>query len=92
MPVYDEKYIKTKVREFNGIIKVNFLGTEVPREGVHYTHIACITIDSVIRIEQINYPLVYPLKECKHKIKKVKKAKFIGVELDSNPSSDSEWL
>ena len=25
MPVYDEKYIKAKVREFNGVIKTNFL-------------------------------------------------------------------
>ena len=28
MPVYDEKYIKAKVREFNGAIKTNFLGGE----------------------------------------------------------------
>ena len=26
MPVYDEKYIKVKVREFNSAIKTNFLG------------------------------------------------------------------
>ena len=25
MPVYDEKYIKAKVREFDGVIKTNFL-------------------------------------------------------------------
>ena len=25
MPVYDEKYRKVKVREFNGVIKTNFL-------------------------------------------------------------------
>ena len=23
MPIYDEKFIKTKVREFNGVIKTN---------------------------------------------------------------------
>ena len=34
MPVYDEKCIKAKVREFNGVIKTNILGEEVPREGV----------------------------------------------------------
>ena len=27
VPVYDEKYIKAKVREFNGVIKTNFLIT-----------------------------------------------------------------
>ena len=26
MPVYDEKLIKAKVREFNGVVKTNFLG------------------------------------------------------------------
>ena len=31
MPVYDEKYIKAKVGEFNGVIKTNFLGCEVPK-------------------------------------------------------------
>ena len=41
MPVYDEKYIKAKVREFNGVIKTNFLGDEIPKENVHYACIAC---------------------------------------------------
>ena len=36
MPVYDEKYIKAKVREFNGMIKTNFLGDKVPKETMHY--------------------------------------------------------
>ena len=52
MPVYDEKYIKAKVREFNGVIKTNFLGDEIPKESMHYTCIACITIDSVKRMEK----------------------------------------
>ena len=52
MPVYDEKHIKAKVREFNGVIKTNFLGDEIPKEDMHYTCIACITIDSVMRMEK----------------------------------------
>ena len=35
IPVYDEKYVKTKVREFNGVIKTNFLGDGVPKENEH---------------------------------------------------------
>ena len=31
MPDYDEKYIKAKVREFNGAIKTNFLGDKVSK-------------------------------------------------------------
>ena len=82
MPVYDEKYIKAKVREFNGVIKTNFLGDEVPKENEHYTCIACITIDSVMRMEKKNYPQVY-LEECKYKIKKTKMTNFIKAELES---------
>ena len=51
-PVYDEKYIKAKVREFNGVIKTNFLSDEVPKENKHYTCIICITIDSVMRMKK----------------------------------------
>ena len=81
MPVHDKKYIKAKVREFNGVIKTNLLGDEIPKESVHYTCIPCITIDSVMRIEKKNYPQVY-LEECKYKIKKPKMSKFIDTELD----------
>ena len=49
VPVYDEKYIKAKVREFNGVIKTNSLGHEIPKENVYYACIACITIDSVMK-------------------------------------------
>ena len=81
MPVYDEKYIKTKITEFNRVINTNFLGDEILKESMHYACIACITIDSVMRIEKKNYPQVY-LEECKYKIKKPKMSKFIDTELD----------
>ena len=89
MPVYDEKYIKAKVREFNGVIKTNFLGDEIPKENVHYACIACITIDSVMKMEKKNYPQVY-LEECKYKIKKIKMSKFINTELESESELESD--
>ena len=52
MPVYDEKYIKTKVTEFNGVIKTKFLGDEVPKGSLHYTCMTCITIYSVMRMQK----------------------------------------
>ena len=89
MPVYDEKYIKAKVREFNGVIKTNFLGDEVPKENEHYISIACITIGSFMRMEKKNYLQVY-LEECKYRIKKTKMIKFIEAELESELESDIE--
>ena len=69
MLVYDETYIKAKVREFYSVVKTNFLGDGVPKENIHYTCIACVTIDSVVGIENKNYPQIY-LEECKYKVKK----------------------
>ena len=53
-PVYDKTYFKVKVREFDGKIKANFLGNGMPKENMHYTCIACITIDSVMIIDEKN--------------------------------------
>ena len=66
MSAYDEKYIKAKLREFNGVIKTNFLSDEVPKENEHYTCVACIIINSVMRMEKKNYSQVY-LEECEYK-------------------------
>ena len=52
MSVYDKKYLKTKVREYDSVIKTNFLGNDTPKGNMHYTCIACITIDSVMRMDK----------------------------------------
>ena len=88
-PVYDQTCIKAKVREFDGKIKKNFLGNKIPKENMHYTCIACVTIDSVIKIEKKNYPQVY-LEECKYKAKKIQTPRFIDAELGSDSESDSK--
>ena len=46
-PVYEYKYLEPKVREFNGAIKTSFLNNDMPKENIHYSCIACITIGSV---------------------------------------------
>ena len=90
-PVYDEKYLKTKVREYDCVIKTNFLGNAVAKENMHYTCIACITMDSVMKMEKKTFPQVY-LEECKCKIKKIQMSGFINTELDSDAESDAELM
>ena len=34
-PVYEKKYLKAKVREFDGVIKTTFLGNDIPKENMH---------------------------------------------------------
>ena len=87
-PIYEQKYLKAKVREYDGVIKTNFLGNAVPKENMHYTCIACITIDSVMKANKKNYPQVY-LEECKYKIKKIQMSRFINTELELDSDLDS---
>ena len=68
--VYDQKHIKVKAKKFNGVVNTKFLGGEVPKEDVHYTCIACTSVDSVMNIEKKNYPQVYLVK---YKLKMQKK-------------------
>ena len=51
-PVYEYKYLKAKVGQFDGVIKTNFLGDDILKENLHYAWIPCITIDSVMRIDK----------------------------------------
>ena len=51
-PIYDKKYLKAKVKEYDGVIKTNFLGNDTPKENMHYTCTACITIDSVMTMDK----------------------------------------
>ena len=60
----------------------------MPKENMHYTCIAFITIDSVLRIDKKNHPQVY-LEECKYSAKKIKMSRFINTELKSDSDSES---
>ena len=84
-PIYDGKYIKTKVKTFSNTINTLFSGDEIPKERILYGCISVICIDSVLRTDKKSYPHVY-LEQCKYKIKKRELVNFIDHEV--NLSSD----
>ena len=89
-PVYEYRCLKAKVREFDGVIKTIFLDNDMPKENMHYTCMACITIDSILRINKKNHLQVY-LEESKYKVKKMQMSRFINTGLKSDSaSSDSD--
>ena len=88
-PVYEYKYLKARATKFERGDKTNFLGNDMPKENMYYTCIACITIDSVMRIDKKNHPQVY-LEECKYRVKKIQMSRFINTELKSDSDLDSE--
>ena len=85
----DQIVASDKKHSDDGEIKTNFLGNEIPKENMHYICIACITIDSIMKMDKKYFPQVY-LEECKYRVKKIQMSRFINAELESDSESDSE--
>ena len=49
-PIYDEKYLKIKLKTFNDVVNTVFSDDKTLKESIHYIGIAAITIDSVIKL------------------------------------------
>ena len=60
----------------------NFLNNGVPKENIHYSCIAYVTIDSVINFNKKNHLQVY-LEQFKYRIKKIQMPKFIKKRIKS---------
>ena len=69
-------------------LKQTFLGNGIPKENMHYTCIACVTIDFVMRMDKKNHLQIY-LEECKYRVMKIQMSRFIRAELESDSDSDS---
>ena len=90
-PIYDDKYIKTKIKTFSSMINTLFSGNEIPKERNQYICIAVICIDSVLKVDKKNYPQVY-LEQSKYKIKRRKAVDFIDDEVDFSSSDTDDCL
>ena len=53
--IYGEKYTKTKVKTFTGVVHAIFLFDKISKEGIQYTGIALKNIDSVIKVNNKYY-------------------------------------
>ena len=89
-PIYEEKYLKAKVKEFDGVIKTNFLGYGVPNKRKYALHLHCLC-NHWICYENCkkNYSQVY-LEERKYRVKKIQMSRFISTELDSDSDSEAD--
>ena len=65
-PIYNEKYIKTKIKSYNGKINTNFHNNKTPKEGSQYICLSVILIDSVYKKDKSYYPQLF-LEELKKK-------------------------
>ena len=51
-PIYDDSYIQTKVKTFTDMIKTLFDENEIPKEIIEYACIACVSVDSVLKVDK----------------------------------------
>ena len=84
--IYDDQYIKTKVKTFK-MVKTLFSDDIIPGEKVECEYISCISVDSVVKIEKKYYPQVY-LEQCTYKVKERKIKSLIDYDLDTDYESD----
>ena len=68
-PVYDNKYIKTKIKICNNRINTNFQGNKIPKNNEYCTCLSVILLDSAIKIDNDYYSQIF-LKECIYPMKK----------------------
>ena len=94
-PIYNNKYINTKIRSYNNDIKTNFhaidnKNNKLAEKNKPYKCVLLISLDSIIRINKKYYPQTL-LQECVYKLINKKVENIItNINLDSNSESDNE--
>ena len=94
-PIYNNKYINTKIRSYNNDIKTNFRNIDnennkLPEKIKPYKCVSLISLDSIIKINKKYYPQTL-LQECVYKLINKKVENIItNINLDSSSESDNE--
>ena len=76
-PVYNEKYLKPKIKSYIGKLNTNFHDDKIPKEGSQFICLSVILIDSVFKTGKDYCPEVF-LEECKYV---VKEKRFLSILL-----------
>ena len=79
--VNHEKYLKAKIKSYNGKINTSFHNNKIPREGSQFICLSVISMVSVFRTGKNYYPQVF-LEKCKYVIKKTKIPKYIIDDIE----------
>ena len=88
-PVYNEKYLKAKIKFYNGKINTNFHNNKIPKEDSQFICFSKVLIDSVFKTGKWYYPEVF-LEECKNVVQEKKIPKYIIINDIEISDSDRE--
>ena len=72
-PIYNKKYLKTKINSCKSEIETDFYDNQIPKEDFHGKYFSMILINSVLKRDE-NYQAF--LEECKYIIKEKEIAKI----------------
>ena len=78
-PAYNEKYLKTKTKSYEGKINTNFHNDKMPKEDYSCVCLSVILIDSVFKIFKNNCPQMF-LKEFNNIVKEKEVTRHITAE------------
>ena len=89
VPVYDDKYLETKIKFFEEKLNTNFHDHKAPKEGSQHICLSVNLVDSIFRLGKKYYPHLF-LKEFKYVIKESKMSKYIHevIEICSDESNE----
>ena len=94
-PIYNNKYINTKIRSYNNDIITNFRNIDnknniLPGKNKPYKCVSLISLDSIIKFNKKYYPQTL-LEECVYKLINKKVENIItNINLDSSSESENE--
>ena len=89
--VYNDKYIKTKIKIYNDKVYTNFQHSKMPKDNEYCACLSVILLDSIfINSNKEYYPQIF-LEECKYAIKDRKIINTANEDLKLNESNDESY-
>ena len=83
----NDKYIKKRIKTYEGRVNTNFQGKKIPKENASYKCLLLIMLDSIIKVNKKYYPQTL-LEERKYEIKKNKIENLINYDLEQSSSDE----
>ena len=75
-PVYNDKYIKTKIKSYNDRVYTNFQHNKIPKDNEYCVCLSVILLDFIfVNLNKEYYPQIF-LEECKYAIKDKKNTEY----------------
>ena len=87
-PVYNDKYIKTKIKIYNDKVYTNFQHNKIPKDNEYCACLSLIILDSILVNSDKEFYLQIFLEQCKYAMKNEKIVNTINKDLELSEFHD----